>query len=82
MRAALDAPKVTRMNPQEPERLTPTPVGTALKHQRVTADLGVREAARRAGISAGYLSDIEHGRRDPSPEVVTRVATGIAEVYR
>ncbi len=37
-----------------------------LKKFRVEAKLGIREAAKRMGITAPYLSDMEKGRRIPS----------------
>lgn len=46
-----------------------------LKAARLRASLQIRDAARRAGISPGYLADIEHGRRCPSVAIA-------AELYR
>ncbi len=39
-------------------------VPESLRKKRLAAGLGLRELARRADLSAAYLSDIEHGRRN------------------
>ena len=48
--------------------------GRRLSALRTECGLGLREAARQAGISAGYLTDLEHGRRLPSIELLQRLA--------
>lgn len=40
--------------------------GKRMREARETAQLSVRETAKRLGISAPYLSDMELGRRQPS----------------
>ena len=45
-----------------------------LRELRQEADLSVREAARRCSVSAPFLSDIELGRRNPSADVLARLA--------
>ena len=40
-------------------------------HQRLTI---TTTTARRAGISAQYLSEVERGRKDPSSEIVAAIA--------
>jgi transcriptional regulator with XRE-family HTH domain len=45
--------------------------GEAVRRQRLAKGLGVRELARALGLSAPYISDIEHDRRTPS-EIVLR----------
>lgn len=37
--------------------------GRWLREQREAADLTLREVARRLGVSAAYLSDVERGNR-------------------
>nr|WP_238427018.1 helix-turn-helix transcriptional regulator [Streptomyces adustus] len=49
-------------------------MGTALRAARERAGLGVRETARRAWVSGGYLSNIEAGDRCPSLWVAERLA--------
>lgn len=48
--------------------------GELLKELRLRHNLSIREAARKAGISAPYFSDMERGRKSaPSREVLTRI---------
>lgn len=50
------------------QRLSPA-VGAGLRDARLTLGLSFRAAARRAGVSAGYLCQLEHGSRCPSVAV-------------
>jgi len=57
-----------------------TPLGAILREARVSKDRSVRGVARSAGISAAYLSALEHGKNPktgkpsiPSPEVRDRL---------
>ena len=45
---------------------TPETIGERIRHTRKRLGLSLRELARRVGISAAFLSDIEHGRRGMS----------------
>lgn len=47
--------------------------GESVHEARQEAKLTVREAAAKLGIAAGYLSDIENGRRDISPQMALRL---------
>jgi transcriptional regulator with XRE-family HTH domain len=51
-----------------------------IRRLRLKAGFKLREFARRVGISAAYLSDIEHGRRMPSDEVLHRMAESLEHV--
>ena len=53
--------------------LTPE-VAALLRDARLVLGLTVREAARRASISSGYLSRLERGLRAPRIDVATRLA--------
>jgi len=44
--------------------------GADLRRVREAADVRIRELARQSRFSPAYLSDIELGRRNASPEVV------------
>ena len=60
------------------EALEPTTedtYGQKVDFLRRKADLSGRELCRRVGISPSYLSDIQAGRRLPSPETSDRIAT-------
>jgi transcriptional regulator with XRE-family HTH domain len=48
------------------------------RRERIGRGLGLREVARRAGVSAGYLADVEAGRRRPSTAVRARIAAAFA----
>ncbi|WP_239338416.1 helix-turn-helix domain-containing protein [Frankia sp. CiP3] len=49
--------------------------GQALR--RLRGDLSVRELARRANCGKSYVSDLEHGRRNPSPGVAAALDTAL-----
>lgn len=49
-------------------------LGEKIKEARLKLDLSLRELARRADITAPFLSDIELGRRFPSEEVLRLLA--------
>jgi len=45
-----------------------TDFGAALAHWMQVRGVGVRELHRRSGYSVGYVSQLRHGQRNPSPE--------------
>lgn len=49
----------------------PGSVGAKLRVARKRAHLGLREMAAEMGISSGYLHDLEHGRRNWTPKLLT-----------
>lgn len=51
-----------------------------IKRLRLKADYTLRKFAEEVGISAAYLSDIEHGRRMPSDEVLRRMVDKLRRV--
>src|SRR4249919_634440 len=61
--------------PQKPSRdVQPTDLGRKLRRLRKKCGLGVVEAAKRAKISAGFLSAIELSRANPSVATLQRLA--------
>lgn len=48
--------------------------GERIRELREQQDLSLRELARLVGTSAAFLSDVELGRRHPSPEVLKSIA--------
>lgn len=56
-------------------RSEPRPLGPRLRRMRERHGMGVVEAARRAGISAGFLSSIERALANASVATVQRLAT-------
>lgn len=55
-------------------------LGTEIRRLRLAADTTLREFARRVGISAAHLSDIENGRRMPSEKVLHDITKALAHV--
>lgn len=55
-------------------RTPPEGLGPMLRAAREGAGLGVREAARRAGLSSGYVAHLEAGDRCPSRTIAARLA--------
>lgn len=51
--------------------------GLSLRIARERAGLGLRETARRAKVSAPYLSDIELGRRDCPDRTLERIVAAL-----
>ena len=51
------------------------PLGERIRELRDEHDLSVRELAKKAQVSAPFLSDVELGRRHPSDEVLKLIAT-------
>lgn len=49
-------------------------LGGRIRELREQRDLSLREFAKRVGHSAPFLSDVELGRRFPSPEVLAKMA--------
>ena len=49
-------------------------LGEKIKRARWRAELTQREAAKRAGITAVYLCQLEHGQGLPSLELLARLA--------
>jgi transcriptional regulator with XRE-family HTH domain len=49
-------------------------VGEIIRRQRELAELSMRQVAAMAGISNPYLSQIEHGLRAPSADVLDTIA--------
>lgn len=54
----------------------PADFALTIRTARATQGLGLRQTARAAGVSASYISDLEHGLRPPpSTRVVRALAT-------
>lgn len=84
----------TKLSPVELVEVFPAPVvieqcpccggekrstnGAVLRWERERAGLSVREVARRMGVSAAYLSDIERNRRGRGSEIIARFDRAVA----
>lgn len=56
--------------------------GEYVRNSREEQNLSLREAARRAGISHPYLSQLETGKNTkPTPEVIKKIADGLKLNY-
>jgi transcriptional regulator with XRE-family HTH domain len=55
--------------PYPPRHHLPADLAAGLRAARLRRSLGLRQAARKAGIGHGYLSLLEHGERCPSRAV-------------
>lgn len=49
-------------------------LGELIKRKRDEMDYSLREFARKVEITATFLSDIEKGTRNPSDEVISKIA--------
>ena len=54
-----------------------SPLGEFIRHQRELQALSMRQLADLVGISSPYLSQIEHGVRDPSERVLKAIADNL-----
>jgi transcriptional regulator with XRE-family HTH domain len=48
-------------------------VGSALRAEREGISLTLRDVSAQAGISLGYLSEVERGLKEPSSEVLDSI---------
>lgn len=55
----------------------PLSLGEIIRKQREVAELPLRQLASMAGISNPYLSQIEHGLREPSEQVLEGIARSL-----
>jgi transcriptional regulator with XRE-family HTH domain len=54
-------------------------LGTRIRCLRDQHDLSLREFARKLGdVTAAHISDIENGRRNPSSELLAKMAVALA----
>jgi transcriptional regulator with XRE-family HTH domain len=49
-------------------------LGQLVRARRLELGLTLRELARRVGVSAPFVTDLEAGRRNPGPEILQRLA--------
>jgi transcriptional regulator with XRE-family HTH domain len=49
-------------------------LGEFIRQKREELDISLRELAKKIGVSAAFLSDIELGRRNPSDDVMKKLA--------
>lgn len=56
----------------------PNTLGERIRELREKHDLSLRELAKKVAKSAAFLSDVELGRRHPSPEVLAQIAKALS----
>lgn len=54
-----------------------TDLGGYIRAQRDTAQISLRQLAKRAGVSNPYLSQVERGLRRPSAEILQQIAKAL-----
>lgn len=52
-------------------------LGAALRAARFRQHRSLRDVSARAGVSLGYLSEIERGRKEPSSELLAAVCAAL-----
>lgn len=55
----------------------PAKIGESYRNRRELNGHSLRTVAKRAGISAMYLSDLERGRRNWNPELERKIKSAI-----
>lgn len=63
-----------------PTKARVTPFGIFLETERNRQSLSGKELARLAGISSGYLSQLETGAKPPTPRVI-RAISGALDIH-
>ena len=66
-----------RATPAAGERTLARYVGERVKEHRARRRYSLRELAGRAGVSAAMISEIERGKKSPTIEVLTAIATAL-----
>ncbi len=52
-------------------------LGAFIREQRTSAQISLRQLAKRAGVSNPYLSQVERGLRRPSADILAQIAHGL-----
>lgn len=52
-------------------------LGQIIREQRKRKGIGLRELAREAEVSAGYLSEVESGKSEPTVSKIQRIAEAL-----
>lgn len=63
------------------KRRTQTEIGRQLEEARTGRGWSLREAERRSGVSNSYISQIERGDVEPSPDVLRRLGDAYSVPY-
>ena len=52
-------------------------IGSALRTSRVSQDRTLRDVAKRARVSLGYLSEVERGQKEASSELLNSICAAL-----
>ena len=52
-------------------------IGSALRASRVSQGRTLRDVAKRARVSLGYLSEVERGQKEASSELLNSICTAL-----
>jgi transcriptional regulator with XRE-family HTH domain len=72
--------RITRSN-GVPSSKGQNQLGDYIRHRRDVLDMSLRELEAATGIERGSLSRIENGSRQPSPELLQRIAEALRIDY-
>lgn len=53
-------------------------LGAALRSERVAQGKTLRDVSRRAGVSLGYLSEVERGQKEASSELLAAICGALS----
>jgi DNA-binding XRE family transcriptional regulator len=76
-RSIADDPGVAGKVSDKLERTSSTPaeaLGAVITNLRLREKRGYEDVAHRVGCSAGYMNDMEHGKRNPSLKLLQAIA--------
>ena len=64
-------------NPAFSDVLGVDALGARLRHERLTKELSLEEASRKAKVSRSIISEVERGAKVPSILILDRMATAL-----
>src|SRR5688572_2621151 len=70
-------PRRVSASPQRPSTLLRRHIGAALRRRREAQARTLRDVAAAAGVSLGYLSEVERGVKEPSSELLSAICRAL-----
>lgn len=52
-------------------------LGDVIKEQRLGLGMTLREVSLKSSVALSFLSDIEHGKKEASSEIITAIVTAL-----
>ena len=65
------------MSPVKEVTLLRTHIGSALRQARISQGRTLRDVAKGARVSLGYLSEVERGQKEASSELLNAICTAL-----